>query len=86
MQMPCDSTQVVTVFAQRYSSLQCRLISMVLIGIRQSPILGFFKSAPEVRVLCSAGITQHRHVGDMLRMYAPMTLSDSRQDRRLKRR
>jgi hypothetical protein len=68
MQMPCDSTQVVTVFAQRYSSLQCRLISMVLIGIRQSPILGFFKSAPEVRVLCSAGIAQH------LRSYDPVRL------------
>ena len=68
MQMLCDSTQVLTVFALRYSSLQCHLISMVLIGIRQSPILDFFESAPEVRVLCSAGITQHQRSYDPVRL------------------
>jgi hypothetical protein len=68
MQMLRDNIQVVTVFALRYSSLQCRLISMVLIGIRQSPILGFFESAPEVRVLCFAGITQHQRSYDPVRL------------------
>jgi hypothetical protein len=68
MQMLRDNIQVVTVFALRYSSLQCRLISMVLIGIRQSPILGFFESTPEVRVLCSTGITRHQHSYDPVRL------------------
>ena len=63
-----DNIQVVTIFALRYSSLQCRLISMVLIGIRQSPIFGFFESAPEVRVLCSAGITRHQRSYDPVRL------------------
>ena len=66
--MLSDNIQVVTVFALRYSSLQCRLISMVLIGIRQSPIFGFFESAPEVRVLCSTGITQHQRSYDPVRL------------------
>ena len=68
MQMLCDNTQIVTVFALRYSSHQCRLISMVLIGIRQSPIIGFFESTPEVRVPCSAGITQHQRSYDPVRL------------------
>jgi hypothetical protein len=63
-----DNIQLVTVFALRYSSLQCRLISMVLIGIRQSPIFGFFESTPEVRVLCSASITRHQRSYDPVRL------------------
>ncbi len=36
--------------------------------MRQSPILGFFESAPEVRVLCSAGITRHQGSYDPVRL------------------
>ncbi len=35
---------------------------------RQSPILGFFESAPEVRVLCSAGVTRPRRSYDPVRL------------------
>ena len=36
--------------------------------MRQSPILGFFESSPEVRVLCSAGITRHQRSYDPVRL------------------
>ncbi len=36
--------------------------------MRQSPILGFFESVPEVRVLCSAGITRPQRSYDPVRL------------------
>src|SRR5210317_1932456 len=41
---------------------------MVLIGTRPVTALGVFKSTPEVRALCSTGITRHQRSYDPVRL------------------
>jgi len=58
----------VAIFAQQQSFLQRLLNSMVLIGTRPVTALGVFKSTPEVRALCSTGITRHQRSYDPVRL------------------